>query len=499
MRQVDGKSLIVFFVTCVALSSFNLMDGTISSYSQNDPYPVFSTNDPHDFLDRNERLNLQKIDHEPIGDRFSLRFSPFGQNATDAKNICKNTVCLGDINGRFSMIGLLHGELPEGKALPASLQTAYNVFYSGMDCTVNTETDQQCAPSPLDIDKCEQFGFFKIPLEYRKRGLRFDFLWRVAGPVGVRVQVGVADICQRLCDDFINLTPCDPSGCGENTSCATTDCSDQTINNILGGDTESGSFNPNNPSFTKKNIDVQLMCNLKTIAKELCYDIDNFQVTSVEDIRPSIFIRQPFLVNGDLQGWPEFLFIPFATIEGSIPVGKERDFSKLFGLSFGSNDHYGLGGTAGFNIDFTNSIELGCEVGVTHFFERDVCRLPMPTSCYQQGIFPFKTNACVQPGRNWHFGAKMSAYHFLERLSFYFQYILVQHDPDCIKLKKADPAFLPGQLEKISGWKVQVANISFNYDISPNFCLGLLWQAPLSQRNTYRSTSVLWCTLNTTF
>jgi hypothetical protein len=130
-------------------------------------------------------------------------------------------------------------------------------------------------------------------------------------------------------------------------------------------------------------------------------------------------------------------------------------------------------------------VAIGAEFGLTHFFSRDYCNQPMPTSIYQSGIYPFRTDYSVCPGLNWQFGLKMQAYHFLDRLSCYFQYMIVTHRNDSIKLKKCDPAFKPETLECRSCWQTQFGNIGFYYDISPAITLGMLWQAPFKQKGVY--------------
>ena len=82
------------------------------------------------------------------------------------------------------------------------------------------------------------------------------------------------------------------------------------------------------------------------------------------------------------------------------------------------------------DLDFINSVTFGGEVGATYFFKRTISDFRVPNSKYQTGIFPFSTDVTVSPGFNWHFAAKMSAYHFLDRLSFYFQYLYVHHESD---------------------------------------------------------------------
>ena len=80
----------------------------------------------------------------------------------------------------------------------------------------------------------------------------------------------------------------------------------------------------------------------------------------------------------------------------------------------------------------------------------------------------------------------------------YFEWFVIDHKKDEITLCAPDPAFLPEVLEKMSSFKTKLGNVAFNYYISPNIGLGFLWQIPFSQRNAYRS-STLMAGINITF
>jgi hypothetical protein len=83
----------------------------------------------------------------------------------------------------------------------------------------------------------------------------------------------------------------------------------------------------------------------------------------------------------------------------------------------------------------------------------------------------------------------------------FFQFVVVHHQRDCISIKKGQTCcdgsavntcgFRSDVLERRSAWSTKVGNLGLNYDISPNITLGFLWQAPLSQRGTYRSSTVM--------
>lgn len=454
----------------------------MTSDSRQEPFPVYSTLDPHTFLQTQEKLCLKGLPTEPdANDCIQLSISPYRQGADFARNIDKDLVPIGDIDGKWAMVALLFGELPQGQVLPPVLQAARNCLFPD-------------APEGVPLTNCEavdplqQFGFFTIPIKYRKKGCRFEFDAMICHDVGIRFQAGVADInmthtAQALpisaalpngqTADFINLTPCP---------------------------IDFRCMNPNNPNITADNINACLMCKVREIAKELCLNIENFHEVSAEDVRAAIFWRHAFPINMNRidRDWAPFLFIPFAIVEGSLAAGKPKDPSKMFAVPFGSDGHNAVGFTTGFNIDFTETVEIGAEAGFDHFFSRDFCKFHIPNSKLQSGIYPFATDVNVQPGNNWHFGAKLSAYHFLDRLSFYLQYVIVHHDHDRITLKHPDPAFKPEILERRSFWKNQLFNAAFNYDISPNISLGVLWQAPFKQQNTYRATTLMF-SLNITY
>jgi len=189
---------------------------------------------------------------------------------------------------------------------------------------------------------------------------------------------------------------------------------------------------------------------------------------------------------------------PFFCLAGSFSPGKVAPATELFRVPFGNDGHSSVGFNSGLMFDFIETIEIGAEVGVTHFFSRDFCNYPVPTHPYQCRLYPFRTDVCISPGLNWFFGAKISAYHFLDKLSMYFEYIVLEHKMDKIKLNCPDPAFLPEVLEDMSTWKAKFGNVGFTYDISPNIALGFFWQTPISERGSFRSTTIMG-TFNATF
>lgn len=432
--------------------------------NRNDPFPIFKTLDAQTFLLIRETSILKgyAVDNKRQ-ERISICLSPFAQRAVIGKDRCKKDINLGNMDGPWGMVGLLMGPIPEGYSLPPALQVARQQLFP-----------DQPAGSPIEdpyaVDPNETCGFFTIPANYRKYGMRFNFEAQLIGDVGFSLDVGLADISLTPCS-ITNLTltapnyeVCDPFQC---------DC-----------------FNPN---LTRQNINEYLMGPYQEIMREICYDISDFNKFSVEDIRAFIYWRHLYPMNAYLDEWANFLLMPFFKFGGTVSPNKLYNPNETFALSFGSQNHDSVGFTAGINVDFEDTVELGGETGITHFFGRQFDNYHVPTSIYQKGVYPFTTCVNINPGANYHFTAKMNVYHFMGNLSFLFQYVLVIHTDDDIKLNQPNPghAFKPELLEKLSPFRVQVANIAFNYDITPQISLGFLWQAPLSQYNAFRSTTVM--------
>lgn len=479
------KTIICALALCANTSLLQAM----TMYSRQDPYPLYSTLDPQTFVYRRYREQLLQNDYAQLScDWAHIGITAFGQNANEGKNLCGQRVELGDLNGRWFMPGLLYGPVPAGQTLPAILGTAKTALFAVPADTVINDCQ--------GFDKKQLMGFFSVPLNYRKRGVRFQIEAQLCCDVGIVLEAGLADIWQSVCPSYI--CPCPPEAIPEppvigqqdpDVHCAAV-C--QTYINETDKVAPADSPLPGLPNMTKANVNKYLMCPfLCNIVPEICINVDDYHKLSAEDVRVGLYWRHAYVISDTRSKWPEFLFLPFAMIKASFPASKKICPNQVFAVSAGNDGHYAVGASCGMSGEFATSIEIGWEFGYTHFFAKDVCKMPMPTSCFQQGIYPFCTDANVQPGANWNFGAKMSTYHFLERLSFFFQYMLVIHEKDCIKPLVCDPAFLPKKLEDTTIFKTQVANIGFNYDISPNIGLGFLWQAPLQQQISFRATTLM--------
>jgi len=474
MYNRDQKYFYIFII--IGISNFfcaNLYAPYASS-SKVDPFPTYSTLDPYYFLQFGERIAYR---HETWSndkhEHVSLTFGGYLQNADRGKSVKgeptfnpltnTNTITeLGDLTGRTSMIALLYGPLPQGAVWVPLLAEAREELFGVTDNTpINFGND---------IDPQQQFGYYSFPLKYRKRGFAFDF------------QGGWKDVGITVKGRFSNIQQTPMNYVDETTS---TNISNLPV--------------PTQPGVTYENVEQYLMNPFLQIMQQIKRDVGEYVKTSFEELEITAFWRHAFNCNrAQSSEWPDVYIIPFIEIFGVLSPGYVRSYSQQFGVNFGNNGHNAVGLHAGINLDFVTTISVGFDGGVTYFTKRDFENVPVPTSRYQTTIFPFTTDVEIQPGLSTYLSAQMSAIHFIDKLSCYLQYVIIEHKEDCIKLKTEDPAFQPHFLEKVTSFKVKLMNVGFNYDISPWLCAGIAVQLPFSQRNAYRSQTTIF-SVNMTF
>lgn len=433
---------------------------------------MYSTLDPYYFLQFGERIWYR---YEPWArekrENVSITFGGYLQNADRGKSVKgeptfnlltdTNTITeLGDLTGRTSMIALLYGPLPQGASWAPALLTARNELFGVTDPTETINKGN-------NIDPRQLFGYFSFPLKYRKRGFAFDLQagWR---DVGITVKGRFSNI-QQTPRDFVNST------------------------------TEQNIPEQHDPNVTFDNVQKFLMDQFAVIMEQMNRNVDEFVKSSFEDLEVSAFWRRAFNCNPSTSSeWPDLYLIPFVEVFGVFSPGYIRNYLQQFAVGFGNNGHNAAGVHAGINFDFVNTITIGFDAGVTLFTTRDFENVPVPTNEYQTTIFPFTTDISVKPGRSTYLSAQMSAIHFIDKLSCYLQYVILEHQEDTITLKVNDSAFQPQLLEKVTSFRVKLMNVGLNYDLAPWLCIGLAVQLPFAQRNAYRSQTTLF-SINMTF
>lgn len=509
MSAVKKHRLLRTIITLLAVTIYSdNLHAEWATNSRNDPFKLFSAIWPHYFLyQREKQLMFGYADEKGTPERVMVAISAFGQNATNAKTLagtyckpqnfvnntcpgecntvtcsnpspipgtcpnppCTNEVNIGDIDGRWNLLGLLAGKLPQGASFPPLLLAALQALFPGVqqgDVTSAmielTNEDPTCHPL---------FGYVSVPLKYRKRGVRWNIESIICGDFGLQFEGGVVEISQVLNPCFINLTnqsDADASLCQANSN------------------------------VSKSNINCFLFDPLVPLMKQLGLDICNFTKWGVEDMYLSLYWRHAHVVNFNRDlSWARLLAIPFIRIGGGIATGHTKDTLRQFSLPFGNNGSNSFNANIGIDFDFVETIEIGGEIGYSHFFSKNFDNYRLPTNVLQSGIFPFATSVSVKPGDTVYLAGKMHAYHFLERLSFWFQWVYVHHRKDTITRLVDDPAFIQiddnNPLAKCPNtvWRAQLGNFGFYYDVSPNLQFGFVWQQMFHARNVYNATTCL--------
>lgn len=511
-RYTSALSLLLFLSALIPLSLLLEQElNAMSNLTKNDPYPIYSAAYPYDYLAQTEKVyNFMFRAQEYEETRFRLSFSPFRQAAKCATDIHKESSAIGDLpNGCGMNFSALFYDPAIGLPLAEQL---------GIDTTTFTTP---CDPDSGQIDSCClqlirtpsyqdptcQFGYVSAPLLYRKYGVRFeaDFLIidTCFDAVGLRFRGGVADIRQTV-TFFLDKTCTASCVTGCNDAVATTDCCEAY-------------------TCTCKNLMINDIIKQKRLVGELLgYDLCNtYHIVGPEDLRLSIFWRHLYDLNpDDVLDFPRAVVIPFLEAGVVIPMTKHLDPRYVFGVPLGNNGHVGAGAWGGVLVDFPDTVEIGFQAGFTHFFREKYCNYPLPTYESESLIFPYRADVIIKPGTTWHAALSLYAWHFLENLSFWGEYVLTSHENDDIKVCrsllppnsifnpettasdatilaaenlgiKTRRGYLVDQAECLTKWESHLFNVGFTYDISPYVQLGIMWQSSFKQRNAYRSSTVL--------
>ncbi len=450
-------------ITCLLAFLWNAFVQALPTLNYDDPYRMYTTFYP------TQILNMQCKEYLKSGemynnDRFFFSISTFANKATYARNENKDVVRLGNVHGALGMIPLMYGSVPTGATQPPLLTTAATKTFA------NPPLVGVSIANPTYADPHHKFGFFSAPLKYQKAGLRFQISVRPFSDIVVTLQGGVADLRQTI------------TGLDDQTSVAVA----ADVYPINAGITA------NQFATDQTTVENFLMEPSKQIFDQLGVYTGGTQKTGTEDVSVQIMWRHNFPVNRDAdpEDWAYFIFTPYLQIGGIFGAAKKKDPDKLFDLCLGNNGHNALQISGGMDFDFTETIDIVWEAGITHFFEKNYLTR-VPTHDLQFMLFPYKTTIHSSPGNTWYISFGMYAYQFLSKLSVYAQYMYLNHLSDTITLVTPDTAFKPDRLEEDTFFKVQIANLGFNYDISPNFSLGLGLQLPLARRAAYKTQVIL--------
>lgn len=479
-------------VALIVMSSVTPALCVFSNWVRNDQYPLYSSVYPYDYLTRWQKANLRRFEYTYPVERFRLSISGFRQSARQARDNQRNVINIGDINGRWNMLGLFYD--PASRARFTDIVNVDDIKVND-PCNPTEECDRQLCfdqvTRPELSDPNKEFGFFTIPALYRKYGVRFEseilLLERCFYAIGLRMQFGVADVrqtildfgdltCQALgiaCPATIpgNLTCTTPGqmSCATNTTCP----APQPANPI--GITPPFT-DPNNPSLAcscfpaeqfqrdcvplvqrfrpccnstccfsydcncKRFVIENIMKQKQLIADRLCLDICNYHKIGFEDLRISAFWRQIFVINEESDIYPRLLIMPFIEAGVGVPMDKRISTFKPFAVPTGNNGHASVSVLAGFTLDFLDTLDLSFAGGFSHFFKQDYCNYPLPTNKFESGIYPYTADVKLRPGTTWNANIGMHAWHFLPNLSVWAEYQIISHAEDDIEVCRS---FIP--------------------------------------------------------
>ncbi|MDR3647430.1 MAG: hypothetical protein P4L22_07845 [Candidatus Babeliales bacterium] len=536
MKQTIRSLTLIIVLLCNSKTFTSI----ITTLNKTDPAPIFTCDFPYDYLYVNEKEFKKGRTNYDDPLCFNFVVSPFYQRANNGKDLNGNYAQLGDIGGKLNILAFLpfsdptHPDLPKGYEftqemlddrdnLLGCIRLAYNYNGTSGVPTFTPPNATEAIPLPIaeqlktveglislqdtgrTVDQ-ELFGFFSVPIKYRKYGVRFETNAKLFADVGVTAQTGVAKISQvAVFYDQINCPlpqQCIP-GTVNTPNCATcipsgTNLSQPqalvTLDNPFQTQPDSSGVVPDNAWYEILNcLSRDVMNRLQDLAASTNNGLCNFNKTSIEDLHVELFWRRAFEIQT-----PSInecltcgLFIPFASFGADIPTAAKSHPDQFLSVPFGNNGHYALRFNAGFTFDFTQTIEFGGHAGLAYFLPRKHEEYRMPNNMFQAAMYPFKTAVEVKPGATWHVGLVMNAYSFMDCLSFWGEYLYISHEHDKIRLLNPDNAFKPGLLECQSPWSAQVINLALNYDVSRNFKVGAVMQLPVQEKHAYKTSTYM--------
>ncbi|MGE0206647.1 MAG: hypothetical protein AB7R69_02245 [Candidatus Babeliales bacterium] len=516
--------LVTFFI--ILLNSSTLFG--LSTRAKNDPFPIFSADWPtYIWLLDKTLLNFKECGDlytkscikpkvcTPCSSRVerdshcSLAFSGFYQKANCGRNYDREKVALGDLEGRWHMLGMCYGPVPNAvpgltgaPVFPTTLENKQ--LGIAKEALFPPITADEIVPADRILtDSSREVGFFSVPTHYRKHGVRFEFAFQPHVDFGILVQGSYADI-KNTATQFINLTPF----CG-----CQTDCNGLPVDYLVSAPqftcNEVNLINAYLMSSTSANkIFREQGIETRSNTQNRC----DFRVSGFEDLRFFVWFRHIFQLNQLSCDWPELALIPFFNIEGSVSPTRKVDRASALAVPLGNDGHSSIGFSGGFHIDFYDTVQISFNGGATYFSAKNVNDYRLPTHETQSGVFPFSTAVRLKPGQNHQFEVILRAYRFIGKLSGFASFVVVNHAEDSIKIlnekvrnatviipnTQADPnagesvpVFRVKQAECYTKFMSQFLTTAGSYEISPNVTLGFAVQWPIQQRNAFRSTTVI--------
>ncbi|MBD3273185.1 hypothetical protein GF385_02425 [Candidatus Dependentiae bacterium] len=484
MKLFNAKKLSLLFLCLVPSIVLS-----VQMYNQYDPMVY------HTIYGVNKTYKKQKSKFQ-----VNLNLSPFYQHASGAKDGNGDKVPEGDIFGWWNLFGLFYGVTgtspnKEIKAAPTSKPFTLDPVVGGdnpdiPDATTRSNypnlsaawrvldnqseggaTDYDVTNLVLDFTDPTNFNNTVQPLKtympktyikYEKFGVRGQIDFTFDFGLGLNVKGGLVDYKQV--PNFQNRTGYAPSWPPE-------DSADDYVDKYL------------------RRLDV-----MEDVLSEVGINIDQRQETTLEDTHAEIYLQFPFDVMNDNNELVVTL-VPYLAGGVWIPTGKEKNQDAAFSLPTGNDGFWGVTVDGAINFALPASIQFGFGVGLAYFFERDLDDYRIAANDSQQAIFPWKAKIKKDPGLLWNFNASLKALQFLDNFSAYMDFIYLRHNRDEITMREDDEDrndyFLPSTNEENSKWWATIFQGGVEYVFSKGLQIGIGFQAHLSGRRVYRTTTIL--------
>ena len=315
-----------------------------------------------------------------------------------------------------------------------------------------------------NFDEDRKFARLSVPIDFEKVGLRSKLNFSFGKYFDLNVKTGFCYYSQR--PTFIDKTNGD-------------DFYDQ-----LGF--------PNSNAKSKYLIETYLtdVKKIRDISQEVDFNVKRYSKTAMEDTHVEFTINYPMELE-DKVGDLAVTFVPILSCGVWAPSGSTYDQDYAFSLATGNDGFLGLTVDGSLNIDFAGTIQLAFGAGAAFFEEKNLSNQRIPSSKYQYGIYPWKTDIKKQPGTTWYANFSMMAQNFTEDLSFYCDFIHTEHRKDSIELKEENDNFYPQKMIDESSWRTEIIFMGLDYAIVPACSMGISFQSVVGGARVYRTTTIL--------
>jgi hypothetical protein len=461
VSKVYSKILAVMALACCGVVLESSASDVVSFH---DPAPLYSVygQDRTPIMVRKSQLTLSLL--------------PYYQFAKHAKNEKNEKVPLGDRMGMINMLGLLinddaspyaDGHKFGQDADDSVLHKAYSAFKTFTDDHTGDKVFLGSTYEPLDVtDARYGWGKYQTTMTYARLGVRGSLDYCFYNGVALAVRGGVAEYSVR--QPYYLANPRLDGDAYVNAAVGTTDTSFV--------------------YFAQTKLMNQ--ARQKEVGTELGIDFTGAKGTGLEDVSIELSWRKGFSMK-DAEGDQVLTVTPLMALAVMLPTSEKSKVGKLFDIALGNNGFYGFTGQVEVSFDFPGMLKVGFGGTGTLSTEDAIGKQFVPTSEYQNGIYPWQTTITKRPGALWKAYATMRAQNFIDYLSCYVTYMYVSHYKDSITVTGANKAlFLGEKLAEEGRYNAQLIHLGFEYDITQSLKCGLAIQSVFAGMRIWKTTTI---------